>query len=226
MNGYSSHTLSFYNDEGERYWVKLHFKTDQGIENFTEDEALEHAGENPDYHKQDLWEAIEEGNYPTWTLKVQVMPEEEAEEYDINPFDLTRVWPHDDYPLIEVGTMELNENPDNYFAEVEQAAFSPAHVVPGIAHSPDKMLQGRIPSYDDAHRYRLGSNFEDIPVNQPKNSGRTTTIRMGRCGWTTTTGPARTTSRTRSADRSNSRKSRSPAQGLRRRRPLPHPRAD
>lgn len=170
MNGYSSHTLSFYNEEGERYWVKLHFKTDQGIENFTEEEAIEKAGENPDYHKQDLWEAIEEGDYPTWTLKVQVMPEAEAEEYDINPFDLTRVWPHDDYPLIEVGEMELNENPDNYFAEVEQAAFSPAHVVPGIAHSPDKMLQGRIPSYDDAHRYRLGVNFEDIPVNRPKET--------------------------------------------------------
>lgn len=167
MNGYSSHTLSFYNEEGERYWVKFHFKTDQGIENFTEEEATELAGENPDYHKADLWNAIEEGNYPTWTVKVQIMPEQEAEAYDINPFDLTRVWPHDDYPLIEVGTMELNENPDNYFAEVEQSAFSPAHVVPGIAHSPDKMLQGRIPSYDDAHRYRLGSNFEDIPVNQP-----------------------------------------------------------
>ncbi|GAA0244780.1 catalase [Haladaptatus pallidirubidus] len=170
MNGYSSHTLSLYNDEGERYWVKFHFKTDQGIENLDPEKAKELAGENPHYHREDLWTAIEEGNYPTWTLKVQIMPEEEAEEYDINPFDLTRVWPHDDYPLIEVGTMELNENPDNFFQDVEESAFSPAHVVPGIAHSPDKMLQGRIPSYDDAHRYRLGANFEDIPVNQPKNA--------------------------------------------------------
>ncbi len=170
MNGYGSHTFSLYNEDGERYWVKFHFKTDQGIENLTEEEAIQLAGENHDYHKEDLWRSIEEGEYPSWTLKVQIMPEEEAEEYGINPFDLTRVWPHDDYPLMEVGRMELNENPDNYFEEVEQAAFSPAHVVPGVGHSPDKMLQGRIPSYDDAHRYRLGSNFEDIPVNRPKNA--------------------------------------------------------
>lgn len=170
QNGYGSHTFSLYNEDGERYWVKFHFKTDQGIENYDEEEAVEMAGENPDYHTEDLWRSIEEGDYPSWTLKVQIMPEEEAEEYDVNPFDLTRVWPHEDYPLMEVGTLELNENPDNYFAETEQSAFSPAHVVPGIAHSPDKMLQGRIPSYDDAHRYRLGANFEQIPVNQPKES--------------------------------------------------------
>ncbi|WP_206536666.1 catalase [Halococcus thailandensis] len=170
MNGYSSHTYSLYNDEGERHWVHFQFKTDQGIENLDPDEAEKLAGKNPHYHREDLWEAIEEGNYPTWTLKVQIMPEEEAEEVDYNPFDITRVWPHDDYPLIEVGTMELNENPDNFFQDIEEAAFSPAHTVPGIAHSPDKMLQGRIPSYDDAHRYRIGTNFEDIPVNRPKNT--------------------------------------------------------
>jgi catalase len=170
MNGYSSHTLSLYNEEDERYWVKFHFKTDQGIKNLDPETATRLAGENPHYHREELWTAIENGNYPTWTVKAQIMPEEEAEEYDINPFDLTRVWPHDDYPLIEVGTMELNENPDNFFQDIEESAFSPAHVVPGIAHSPDKMLQGRIPSYDDAHRYRLGANFEDIPVNRPKNT--------------------------------------------------------
>ncbi len=172
MNGYSSHTYSLYNESGERYWVKFHFKTDQGIENLPQENATRLAGENPDYHKQDLWDAIEAGEYPSWTVKVQIMPETDAESYHINPFDLTRVWPHDDYPLMEVGTMELNENPDNYFAEVEQSAFSPAHVVPGIAHSPDKMLQGRIPSYDDTHRHRLGVNFEDIPVNRPKEASK------------------------------------------------------
>ncbi|WP_330632442.1 catalase [Halocatena halophila] len=172
MNGYSSHTYSLYNESDERYWVKFHFKTDQGIDNLPQEKATRLAGENPDYHKQDLWDAIEDGEYPSWTVKVQIMPETDAEAYHINPFDLTRVWPHDDYPLMEVGTMELNENPDNYFAEVEQSAFSPAHVVPGIAHSPDKMLQGRIPSYDDTHRHRLGVNFEDIPVNRPKEASK------------------------------------------------------
>jgi len=170
MNGYSSHTFSLYNEEGERYWVKFHFKTDQGIENLDPEEAKRLAGENPHHHREDLWDSIKEGNYPTWTLKAQIMSEKEAEDYHINPFDLTRVWPHDDYPLMEIGTLELNENPDNFFQDIEEAAFSPAHVVPGIAHSPDKMLQGRIPSYDDAHRYRLGVNFENIPVNRPKNA--------------------------------------------------------
>ena len=170
MNGYGSHTFSLYNEAGERYWVKFHYKTDQGIENLDPEEAERLAGENPNYHREDLWQAIEDGNYPTWTLYAQIMPEAEAADYHINPFDLTRVWPHDDYPLVEIGTIELNENPDNFFQDVEQAAFSPAHVVPGIGHSPDKMLQGRIPSYDDAHRYRLGVNFEDIPVNRPKNA--------------------------------------------------------
>lgn len=150
--------------------MKFHFKTDQGIKNLDPEEATKLAGKNPHYHREDLWTAIENGNHPSWTVKTQIMPEEEAEDYDINPFDLTRVWLHDDYPLIEVGTMELNENPDNFFQDIEESAFSPAHVVPGIAHSPDKMLQGRIPSYNDAHWYRLGANFEDIPVNRPKNT--------------------------------------------------------
>jgi catalase len=170
MNGYSSHTLSLYNDEGERYWVHFQFKTNQGVKNLSPETATKLAGENPHYHREDLWTAIENENHPTWTVKAQVMPEEEAAECEFNPFDMTRVWPHDEYPLIEVGLMELNENPGNFFQDIEQSAFSPAHVVPGIAHSPDKMLQGRIPSYDDAHRYRLGANFEDIPVNRPKNS--------------------------------------------------------
>lgn len=130
MNGYSSHTFSLYNEEGERYWVKFHYKTDQGIENLDPEAASRLAGENPNYHREDLWQSIEDGDYPTWTLHAQIMPEEEAEDYHINPFDLTRVWPHDDYPLIEVGTLELNENPENFFQDVEQAAFSPAHVVP------------------------------------------------------------------------------------------------
>jgi catalase len=168
MNGYGSHTYSFINAADERFWVKFHFKTQQGIQNMTPEEADRLAGEDPDYHTRQLFEAIERGDYPKWTFYVQVMPEADAENYRWNPFDLTKVWPHGDYPLIEVGVMEMNRNPENYFAEVEQAAFSPANVVPGISFSPCKMLQARIFAYADAHRYRLGGNFERLPINRPK----------------------------------------------------------
>ncbi|WP_316832199.1 catalase [Pedobacter aquatilis] len=166
MDGFGSHTFSFYNDKNERFYVKFHFKTKQGIQNFTNDEAVDMKAQDPDHAQRDLFEAIERGEFPKWTLSVQIMPFEEAKTYHLNPFDLTKVWPHGDYPLIEVGELELNENPDNYFAHVEQAAFAPAHVVDGIYYSPDKMLQGRILSYPDAQRYRLGGNYEQIPVNR------------------------------------------------------------
>jgi len=167
MNGYGSHTFSFINADNERFWVKFHFKTQQGIQCIPPDEASRLAGEMPDYHTLQLFDAIERGEYPKWTLYVQIMPEVEAKNYRWNPFDLTKVWPHGDYPLIEVGVMEMNQNPKNYFVEVEQAAFSPANVVPGISFSPCKMLQARIFSYADAHRYRLGVNYERLPVNAP-----------------------------------------------------------
>jgi catalase len=167
MNGYGSHTYSFINANDERFWVKFHFKTQQGIQCMTQEEADRIAGQDPDYHTRQLFEGIERGEYPKWTFSVQVMPEVEAETYRWNPFDLTKVWPHGDYPLIEVGVLELNRNPENYFAEVEQAAFSPANVVPGISFSPCKMLQARLFAYADAHRYRLGVNFERLPINAP-----------------------------------------------------------
>jgi catalase len=166
MDGFGSHTYSMINANNERVWVKFHFKTAQGIKNFTNDEAVEMKGKNPDFAQHDLLTAIDNGDFPKWNLKIQVMTEEQAKTYHWNPFDLTKVWPHGDFPLIDVGVMELNENPDNYFAHVEQAAFAPAHVVDGISYSPDKMLQGRILSYPDAHRYRLGVNYEQIPVNR------------------------------------------------------------
>ncbi len=166
MNGYGSHTFSFINKNNERFYVKFHFKTAQGIKNFTDSEATEMKGKDPDFSQRDLFENIEQGNYPKWNLKIQVMPEAEAKTYHLNPFDLTKVWPHGDYPLIDVGILELNRNPDNYFQDVEQAAFAPAHVVDGVGYSPDKMLQGRLLSYPDAHRYRLGANYEQIPVNR------------------------------------------------------------
>jgi catalase len=168
MNGYGSHTYSFINAANERFWVKFHFKTQQGIQCMMQEEADAIVGKDADYHTRQLFEAIEKGEYPKWTLYVQVMPEAEAETYRWNPFDLTKVWPHADYPLIEVGVMEMNRNPANYFADIEQAAFSPANVVPGISFSPCKMLQARIFAYADAHRYRLGVNFERLPVNAPK----------------------------------------------------------
>ena len=167
MNGYGSHTYSFINAKRERFWVKFHFKTRQGIQNIMQDEANMLAGSDPDYTTHQLFDTIEHGEFPSWTLNVQIMPELEAEHYRWNPFDLTKVWPHGDYPLIEVGIMELNRNPKNYFADIEQAAFSPANVVPGISFSPCKMLQARVFSYADAHRYRLGVNFERLPVNAP-----------------------------------------------------------
>jgi len=168
MNGYGSHTYSFINAKDERFWVKFHFKTKQGIDFLTDAEGAKLVGDDRESHQRDLYQSIETGDFPKWTLYIQVMPEAEAESYHINPFDLTKVWPHGDYPLIEVGVMELNRNPANYFAEVEQAGFSPGNVVPGIGHSPDKMLQFRIVSYADAHRYRLGVNYDSLPVNRPK----------------------------------------------------------
>lgn len=166
MNGYGSHTFSMINKKNERVWVKFHFKTLQGIKNFTGPEADEMRGIDPDLAQRDLVEAIDKKDFPKWALKIQVMTEEQAKKFKWNPFDLTKVWPHSDFPLIDAGEMELNEIPSNYFAEVEQAAFAPAHVIDGISWSPDKMLQGRILSYPDAHRYRLGVNYEQIPVNK------------------------------------------------------------
>ena len=168
MNGYGSHTYSFINANNERFWVKFHFKTQQGIQNMPPEEADITVGQDADYHTRQLFEAIEKGDFPRWTFYVQVMPEAEAETYKWNPFDLTKVWEHADYPLIEAGVMELNRNPLNYFAEVEQSAFSPANVVPGISFSPCKMLQARIFAYADAHRYRLGVNYENLPINRPR----------------------------------------------------------
>jgi len=167
MNGYGSHTFQWVNATGEQFFVKYHFKTDQGIECLTTDEAARLAGENPESHTVDLMNAIDRGEFPSWALRVQVMPAAEAASYNVNPFDLTKVWPHSDYPLIEIGEMVLDRNPDNYFAEVEQAAFDPGHFVPGIGPSPDKMLQGRLFAYGDAHRYRLGINHTQLPINRP-----------------------------------------------------------
>ena len=166
MNGYGSHTYSLINRDNQRCWVKFHLKTMQGIANLTNAEAAQLVGDDRESHQRDLFQSIERGDYPKWRLCVQIMPEADADQTSYNPFDLTKVWPHRDYPLIEVGIVELNRNPENYFAEVEQASFSPANVVPGISHSPDKMLQFRIFAYGDAHRYRLGVNYESLPVNR------------------------------------------------------------
>jgi catalase len=167
MNGFSSHTFMWVNAGGEKFWVKYHFKTDQGIENFTDAEAKAMTAEDPDFHRADLWESIERGDHPSWTLEMQVMPFEDAADYRFNPFDLTKIWPHADYPMIPIGRMVLDRNPENFFAQIEQAAFEPANMVPGIAPSPDKMLQGRLFSYPDTHRYRIGPNYQQLPVNQP-----------------------------------------------------------
>ena len=167
MNGYSSHTFSWVNGGGERFWIKYHFKTVQGIENFTDQEAAEMVAEDPDYHRRDLREAIDSGHLPEWRLEVQVMPFEDAADYRFNPFDLTKVWPHGDYRPITIGRMVLDRNPENFFAEVEQAGFSPANLVPGIGLSPDKMLMGRIFSYHDTHLHRIGTNYEQLPINRP-----------------------------------------------------------
>jgi len=168
MHGFGSHTFSMINADNERVWVKFHFKSNQGIKNLTNQEAETIIGQDRESHQADLYNAIEGGDNPSWTLSIQVMTEEQAENSPYNPFDLTKVWPHADYPLIEVGVMELNRNPENFFAEVEQSAFNPANVVPGISFSPDKMLQGRLFSYGDAQRYRLGVNHQQIPVNAPR----------------------------------------------------------
>src|ERR1700733_15190722 len=168
MDGFSSHTFSLINAKNELFYVKWHFKTKQGIKNFTREGADDMRGQDPDYAQRDLFEAIKNGNFPKWRVCLQIMPEKDAETYGINPFDLTKVWPHGDYPLIEVGELVLDRNPENYFAEVEQAAFDPKNIVPGMGYSPDKMLQARLISYPDAHRYRLGVNYDSLPVNKPQ----------------------------------------------------------
>jgi catalase len=173
MNGYSSHTYLWENAGGERHWVKYHFKTDLGVAHLTQEEGDLLAGADGDFHKRDLSNAIRKGEDPSWTLYVQAMPYEDAADYRFNPFDLTKVWPHGDYPLIKVGEMVLNRNPENYFAEVEQAAFEPANMVPGIGPSPDKMLLGRLFSYPDTHRYRIGPNYLQLPVNRPRSEVNT-----------------------------------------------------
>jgi catalase len=168
MNGYGSHTYSFWNDAGERYWVKFHFKTMQGHRHWTNDEAAAIVANDRESAQRDLYDAIESGDFPKWRMCVQILPEADADNSQYNPFDLTKVWKHSDYPLIEVGILELNRNPDHYFAEVEQASFSPSNIVPGIGYSPDKVLQARLFAYADAHRYRVGTHYEQLPVNAPK----------------------------------------------------------
>ncbi len=168
MDGFGSHTYLWVNAAGERFWVKYHFKTDQGIQTMTAGEAAAMVGEDADFHRRDLYQHIAAGQYPSWTLSVQVMPYEQAHDYRFNPFDLTKVWPHGDYPLIPVGRLTLNRNPENFFAQIEQAAFEPSALVPGIGISPDKMLLGRMFAYADTHRYRIGPNYLQLPVNQPR----------------------------------------------------------
>jgi len=169
INGYGSHTYSFINKENERFWVKFHFKTNQGIETMTNAGAVEVVGKDRESSQRDLYESIEKGDFPSWSMEIQIMTEEQAKTHKDNPFDLTKVWKHDEYPMIKVGTLELNRNPNNYFNEVEQASFSPSNTVPGIGLSPDKMLQARAFSYPDAHRYRVGTHYESLPINLPLN---------------------------------------------------------
>ena len=169
QNGYGSHTFQWVNEEGEAFWVKYHFKSRQGVENFTDEEATTTAGQNPDCHREDLYNAIEEGNYPIWDVKVQIMPLDEAENYRFNPFDLTKVWSKKDYPLHDVGYFVLNRSPRNFFAQIEQVALDPSNIVPGVGLSPDKMLQARVFAYADQQRYRIGANYKQLPVNQPQN---------------------------------------------------------
>ncbi|KAB0613227.1 catalase [Campylobacter hyointestinalis] len=167
MHGFGSHTYSLINDKGERFWVKFHFKTRQGIKNLTNEEAAKIIAKDRESHQRDLYEAIDKGDFPKWDFKIQIMSEEQANNAKFNPFDLTKIWPHKDYPLIPVGVMTLNKNPENYFNEVEQAAFSPSNIVPGIGYSPDRMLQARIFSYPDAQRYRIGVHYQQLAVNKP-----------------------------------------------------------
>ncbi|HQX31570.1 MAG: catalase [Flavobacteriales bacterium] len=182
MHGFGSHTFSMIDADNKRVWVKFHFKTEQGIENLSNEEAGAIIAGDRESNQRDLFDAIERGDFPKWKMKIQVMTEAQAKDCPFNPFDLTKVWPHGDYPLIDVGVMELNRNPENYFADVEQAAFNPANVVPGIGFSPDKMLQARLFSYGDAQRYRLGVNHYQIPVNKPQcpfhNSSRDGAMRV------------------------------------------------
>ncbi|MBW5377460.1 catalase [Brachyspira pilosicoli] len=173
MHGFSSHAYSFINKEGKRYWVKFHFKTQQGIKNLTDEEAAAIIAKDRESSQKDLFEAIERGDFPKWNMKIQIMTEEQANASKRNPFDLTKTWSQKEYPLIDVGVLELNRNPENYFAEVEQSAFSPSTIVPGIGFSPDRMLQGRLFSYTDTQRYRLGVNYASIPVNAPKFKANT-----------------------------------------------------
>ena len=168
MHGFASHTYSFWNALGERFWVKMHFKTRQGIKNLTDADAAELVGRDRESHQHDLFEAIARGDHPKWTMYVQVMPERDAEKLPYHPFDLTKVWYQSDYPLIQVGEFELSRNPDNFFSDVEQSAFSPSNLVPGIGASPDRMLQARLFNYADAQRYRLGANYQQIPVNRAR----------------------------------------------------------
>jgi catalase len=169
MNGYSSHTYSWMNAKGDRFWVKYHFKTVQGIENFAVAEADAMVSEDPDFLRRDLWDALAAGDAAEWRLEMQIMPFEEAADYRFNPFDLTKVWPHGDYPPITIGRMVLDRNPENHFAEVDQSGFAPARLVPGIGLSPDKMLMGRVFSYHDTHLHRIGANYEQLPINAAKS---------------------------------------------------------
>jgi catalase len=170
MNGYSSHTFKWYNDKGEYFWVQYHFKTDQGIKNLTREEAGKISGLDPDHATRDLFEAIKRGDYPSWTLEMQILTQEQAKNFPWDILDITKVWPHGEVPPIKIGKLVLNRNPVNYFAEVEQAAFCPGNLLPGIAASPDKMLQARLFSYHDTHIHRLGPNYHLLPVNAPKNA--------------------------------------------------------
>jgi catalase len=179
MNGYSSHTFKWYNDKGEYFWVQYHFKTDQGIKNLTREEATKFCGEDPNHATRDLYEAIARGDYPSWTLEMQILTPEQAKDFKWDIFDITKVWPHGEVPPIKIGKLVLNRNPENYFADVEQAAFCPGNVVPGIAISPDKMLQARVLSYHDTHIHRLGPNYHLIPVNAPKYAAETNYQRDG-----------------------------------------------
>ncbi|NDV79074.1 catalase [Dysgonomonas sp. 511] len=172
MHGFTSHAYMWYNEKGEHFWIKLHFRTDQGIKNLTRQQATELAGTDPDHATRDLFDSIKRGEHPSWSVYVQIMKPEEADRYGFDAFDVTKTWSQKDYPLIPVGKMVLDRNPENYFTEIEQAAFSPGNLVPGIAISPDKMLQGRVFSYPDTHRHRLGANFDMIPVNAPKTQVR------------------------------------------------------
>ncbi len=187
MNGYGSHTYSMVNAKGERVWVKFHFKTQQGIECLTNDDAARLIADDRESHQRDLYESIEKGDFPKWTLYIQVMTQAQAEKFRWNPFDLTKVWPHGEFPLIEAGVMELNRNPQNYHNEVEQAAFNPSTFVPGIGPSPDKMLQARLMSYQDTHLYRIGVNYRDLPVNRPR-AAVNTYMRDGHMAGTADTG--------------------------------------